>query len=129
MRRPEQALHFQVARFLELATKPPTLWSTFPSGGGGKTRGALLKRMGLKAGMPDIVLFHPGPFPAAMFTRLIGIELKAGKGQQSQAQKAIAAAWEKAGGTYLICRSVEEVEILLAASGIPLYARSIRRSQ
>lgn len=122
MRRPEQALHVQVARFLELATKPPTLWSTFPSGGGGKTRGALLKRMGLKAGMPDIVVFHP----QNGLSRLIGIELKAGKGIQSKPQKAMAVAWEAAGGTYLICRSVDDVEIMLAACGVPLYARSIR---
>jgi hypothetical protein len=38
-----------------------------------------------------------------------GIEVKASKGRQSQAQKNWQRAWEKRGGIYILARSVEDV--------------------
>jgi hypothetical protein len=126
MKKPEQALHIQVARFLKLVLREPTLWSTFPAGGGGKVRGSFLKAMGLQAGMPDILIFDRGPTinNGVTFTRLIGLELKAGKGRQSDSQKDIARRFEQVGGVYLIARSLDEVEILLRAAGVPVYAKA-----
>jgi hypothetical protein len=116
----------QVARFLKLALREPVFWTTFPAGGGGKTRGAFLKAMGLQAGMPDILIFQPGTTlnNGVSFTRLIGLELKATKGRQSESQKEMAARFAAVGGVYLIARSLDEVEILLRAAGVPLFARA-----
>ena len=38
----------------------------------------------------------------------VAIEVKAGKDRQSKTQKNFQECWERAGGVYLICRSVEE---------------------
>ena len=126
MKRPEQVLHMQVARFLKLALREPVFWTTFPAGGGGKTRGAFLKAMGLQAGMPDILIFQPGTTlnNGVSFTRLIGLELKAGKGRQSESQKEMAERFEAVGGVYLIARTLDEVEILLRAAGVPVHAKA-----
>ena len=126
MKRPEQALHMQVARYLRVALRPPVLWTTFPAGGGGKTRGAFLKAMGLQAGWPDIQILTPGPVSnnGVPFTRLIGLELKTSKGKQSEAQKAMALKFEAVGGVYLIARSLDEVEILLRAAGVPVFPKA-----
>ena len=116
----------QVARFLKLALRDPVFWTTFPAGGGGKVRGAFLKAMGLAAGMPDILIFAPGPTlnDGRTFTRLIGLELKATKGRQSDSQKEMAERFEAVGGVYLIARTLDEVEILLRAAGVPVHAKA-----
>ena len=38
----------------------------------------------------------------------VAIEVKAGKDRQSKTQKNFQECWERAGGVYLICRSVQE---------------------
>ena len=38
----------------------------------------------------------------------VAIEVKAGKDRQSESQKNFQECWERAGGVYLICRSVKE---------------------
>ena len=116
--KPEAALHRAVAAFLRVALKPPTIWTTIPAGGGGRIRGAQLKAMGLQRGWPDILVIHPadeGPL-------VVGIELKASKGRQSAEQKAFAEQFEKAGGYYFLCRSVEDVDYRLWELAIPLHA-------
>ena len=126
MKRPEQILHMQVARYLRVALREPCFFTTFPAGGGGRIRGAILKQQGLMAGMPDILIFAPGPTlnDGRTFTRLIGLELKAGKGRQSESQKEMALRFAAVGGVYLIARTLDEVEILLRAAGVPLFAKA-----
>jgi hypothetical protein len=55
MRPPEQErdLHAAVADYLHLALRPPTTWTTLPAGGGGRGRGRMLTRQGLRPGWPD----------------------------------------------------------------------------
>ena len=122
----EAQLHRAVARFLDVALKPPTTWTTIPSGGGGRIRGAQLKAMGLQPGWPDLLIIDRGP-------NVIGIELKVKKNDQSPAQRMIAQAFKDVQAWYILCRSVEEVEralrfckVQLHASvlGIPLKARA-----
>lgn len=120
-KRPEQSLQITVADFLRVALRPPTIWTAFPAGGGGKVRGAFLKAMGLQAGWPDILVAHP-------LTRsnhgviLVGIELKSHKGKVSPAQEVMADDFIRAGAHYPLCRSLEEVEKFLRKFGIPLHA-------
>ncbi len=124
MRRPEQALQVEVARFLGHALKPPTIWTAFPAGGGGRVRGAFLKAMGLKAGWPDILVIHPTIATCGVrHPTMLGIELKAKKGSLSAVQKAVRSSFDAAGVPYLTARSVDDVESLLETFGFPLHAR------
>lgn len=110
----ENELHVSVANLLDWVLKPPAFWTTFPAGWG-KFSGAmaqLLKRMGLKAGMPDILVFYAG--------ECFGIELKTGKNTLTPEQRATHAKLEAAGVLVTVCRSVEDVMIILANSRVPL---------
>ena len=112
----EAILHRQVALYLKLAIREPWFWTTFPAGGGGKARGAQLKRSGLMPGMPDILIIGPG--------KLVGLELKTEIGRQSLQQKAVAQRFERCGFPYLLARSLDDVEVLLMAAGVPLAAKA-----
>jgi hypothetical protein len=118
VRRPEQALHLAAAQYLRLALRPPTVWSTFPAGGGGRVRGAILKAAGMAAGWPDILVLHP----ALGRTIVCGLELKAGKGRPSAAQVAMAAQFSDADAGYEFCWSLEDVQHALRIHRIPLHA-------
>jgi hypothetical protein len=115
---PERLLHKAVAAFLDAALPDTWRWSTFPSGGGGRVRGAQLKAVGLKAGWPDILILSPEG-------RWYSIELKAQKGRLSEEQDKFAT-W--AGATLQICRSIDQVESALRWWGIPLRASATRRA-
>lgn len=118
--RPEENLHVSVARFLDVALMPPATWTTFPSGGGGRVRGARLKRMGLKAGWPDILIVAPG---AQHFNvKLLGIELKTERGRASKEQKDVRASFAMCGALHTFCRSIDDVEQVLRANSIPIRA-------
>ncbi len=67
--------------------------------------------MGLRAGTPDFVLCWRG--------RLVGIELKAGRGRVSPAQLEAHDAITLAGGVVTTCRTLDEVAALLATLGVP----------
>lgn len=123
---PEQQLQIQVARYLDLALRPPTIWTAFPAGGGGKVRGALLKAMGLKAGWPDVIVMHR--FRDTLWPVFLGMELKVGKGRQSPAQKDIAESFKAIGALYKVCRSLDDVEWALMDAGLPVFASASPRS-
>ena len=108
----EDALHRDVARYLEQVLTPETVWF-HPANGGARSQreGAKFKAQGVKAGVADIVLVHDG--------RHFEIELKAATGRQSPSQKAWQEALEKAGGKYVLLKSVEGVKMALWEFGIP----------
>lgn len=123
-RAPEQDLQKAVAQFLTLVlTDPQTFWTAFPAGGGGKARGGQLKAMGLKAGVPDVLVIDRA--------RVLWIELKtdaddvAGtlRGKLSQAQKGTQEALRMAGCWVITCRSVAEVENVLRSFKVPMTGR------
>jgi hypothetical protein len=120
---PEQALHMAVAAYLRVALRRPTWWTTFPAGGGGRTRGAFLKAMGLKPGVPDLLVIHPEPIGVAFGRIVVWAELKSDTGRRSPDQVATHADLQEANTVVDVCRSVEEVAALLARHGIPLHAR------
>ena len=120
----EFALHCAVANFLNAvllpearlaSTESDVAWTTFPAGGGGKARGGKLKRLGLKAGWPDIQLVWRG--------RFYGIELKQAKGRLSTDQVSTHRKLCHAGAWIVTCRSIEEVGDALRAWGIPTRQR------
>ena len=117
--KPEAALHRATANFLRAALKPPTIWNTFPAGGGGKIRGAQLKAQGLQKGFPDLIVVHPALHPG--YTIFVGLELKARRGRLSPEQLAMQAAFGRAGAFYFVCRSLEDVEAALWEAQVPLH--------
>lgn len=110
---PEQTFHKQAAAYLRAVLPEDAFFTTFPSGGGGRIRGAHLKAMGLAAGVPDLLIIYKG---VTLF-----IELKAPKGVLSETQKLIHQKIAKAGAEVCTCRSLAEIEASL--EGMPLTGR------
>lgn len=109
---PEQSLQIHVAELLSWLLPPEVPWTAIGHGGGGKTRGMILKAMGLHAGWPDLMLI--------VSKRPVFIELKAQSGVLSPAQKAVHQAITVAGGIVTTCRSIDEVKAFLGTLGVAL---------
>lgn len=116
----EQALHRAVAAYLRVALKPPTVFSTIPSGGGGRVRGGQLKAMGLVCGLPDILVMHPAKTGGPI---VVGLELKTKVGRLSPDQRAMMQAFVDCRAWYILCRSLDEVRDALEFCRVPLHAR------
>ena len=111
----EQSLQRTAADyFVRCVPAPPTgPWWTAINPIPAKSRAAagISKAMGLRAGTPDIVMCWKG--------RLVGIELKAGRGRMSPAQHEAHGAITLAGGVATTCRTLDEVAAFLATLGVP----------
>lgn len=102
-----------VADYLRKALPSTAAWSHFPAGENrSEITGARLKRMGLAKGWPDYLVIHDG--------KLIGLELKAGKGSVSKEQAEVGEAFVANGMSWTVVRSLEGVETFLRGEGIPL---------
>jgi hypothetical protein len=124
MRRPGEAVHRAVAQYLALALPSKGAWFAHVPNGGGRTKaeGGILKALGVKAGVPDLLIVHRG--------RAHWLELKAPprllkNGTPSKAKPAISDEQEetmrqlqRAGCEVGICRSLGEVQALLTQWGI-----------
>lgn len=117
--RPEDQLQAEVATYLTSVMPRASWWTATANGawfGGDKTRRAIqaarMKRTGVKSGTPDIIICHDG--------RFLSIELKAGKGKQSEAQQAVEDDIAVAGGGYAVCRSLVDVQSTLTAWQVPI---------
>lgn len=103
-----------VAQLLDWILLPPAFYTTFPAGWGvlSPMMAQRLKRSGLKAGMPDILLFFK--------SRCYGIELKTGKNALSPDQKETISQLGYAGVPVWVCRSVEDVISVLRIVKLPM---------
>src|SRR5580658_2409350 len=79
-KQPERLLHSTVNEHIALRAQAGTWWTHFPAGGKRNAiTGALLKQLGTRAGVPDLLILCQG--------RLFGLELKNGsRGRLSPAQ-------------------------------------------
>ena len=69
-KRAEDALQRDVARLLDYALPPDAVWFHAPNGGGrSKVEAAIFKGLGVKPGVPDLIILYRG--------RCLAIELKA----------------------------------------------------
>ncbi len=115
MRRPEEALHRTVARFLDLALPEGTAWTSLEPGGyRTKAEAGIAKARGVKAGWPDVLIVFKG--------RAIFFELKGPKGRLSAAQKAAHVRLNLAGAVVYTVQSLDELAAFLGQL-IPLRAR------
>ncbi len=109
---PEQALQRAVGELLNFTLGGLAWWSHFPAGGGGELRGKILRGLGLKPGVPDIILVDG--------SRCFWLELKSKRGQLSQAQLDCHRALLRAGCPVAVIRDINEVLPQLQRWGIAL---------
>jgi hypothetical protein len=72
-----------------------------------KATGARLKRMGVKAGAPDLLFIVDGIAH--------GLELKAGRGTTTIAQVATRMTWQDAAGVYAVAKGIDAALAVLVA--------------
>lgn len=121
----EQDLQASVVEFLDLAIDAKAGFffairnETGVSGRRGAMLGAIAKKMGVKTGMPDLMVAHQEcGYP-------VGIELKTAKGRQTPNQKAVQERFEQIGWKYHVCRSVDDVQNALETEGVPLRVKRL----
>lgn len=98
--------------YLDMALPAWAVATAFPAGGGGKMRGAMLKKMGLKTGWPDIqILVRASAFDSMRpASRFIGFELKREIGGiVDLAQTAMHGRILMAGGIVYVARTLDEI--------------------
>lgn len=117
-RQPEAELQKAVVKYIRYAA--PHILFLHPANGGYRTKAeaGIFKAMGVLPGVADLLLFYEGKSygsksPSGYFMECAAIELKAGKGTQTEHQKAFMHKWTALGGNYAICRSISEVEAAL----------------
>jgi hypothetical protein len=110
---PEANFQIQVARYLAKALPEGFFFTCFPAGGGGRIRGARLKQMGLKPGLPDMVVFGP-TWTSREPNNVLWLELKAKSGSLSQVQKEVHKQLLKLGHKVETVKTLDEVQDALA---------------
>jgi hypothetical protein len=99
----ESAIQQSCVRWFRLQY-PGYILFAIPNGGArSKTEGAIMKGEGVLAGVADLFLALPSGVYHGLF-----VEMKAGKGRQSPAQKAFEKLAIMSGYMYVVCRSLEE---------------------
>ncbi len=118
MNHEERRLTIVVADFLRVAAPEGLVWSHFPSGEHRTEKtGGLLKRMGLRRGVPDFLFVLPGGTAAF-------IELKVATGRLSPFQIDFRESCDLAGAKWAICKTLDEVIATLTGWGVVLKARA-----
>jgi len=114
----EDQFHIAVAELLETVLRMPTFYTTFPAGYGklSKATSGRLKKKGMRAGMPDILVFHPrGHYSSCV----IGLELKVRGNSLSAAQRSTHALLQATGVRVYLVRSLNDVLDALTYAAIP----------
>lgn len=111
--RPEELLQQSVAKYLNvLARQGQLLWFHVPNGGKRHILEAVkMKRMGVKAGVPDLVII-PKAGPVCF------IELKAEDGDTTELQEFWIKSLPDYGCPVSVCRSLDEVRQFLFELGV-----------
>lgn len=108
----EQKLQIAVVNYIRMAF-PDVLCFAVPNGGKRTMiEAAMLKKMGVLAGVSDLLLFWNGGYGA--------IELKRPDktAYMSDTQVEFAETWRKLGGRFALCNSLEGVEAALKSWGL-----------
>ena len=100
-----------VCEYLRLQVRPGVFWTHVPNGGKRDARtGAMLKRQGVRPGVPDIYLLYAG--------RSFFIELKSDNGRLSSAQYQCLREIDDAGGYYCVAYGLDEALDALKVWGL-----------
>lgn len=108
---PERGIQVALVEHLQWRAPREIWWTHFPAGGRrSRITGAILKGMGAKAGVPDLLFLAHG--------RLYGLELKADRGRLSPTQVATHENMRRAGAVIGTAGGVDEALALLSEWGI-----------
>jgi hypothetical protein len=99
-REPEATLQALIFDSIKEILLPEVLITCFPSGGGGRIRGAKLKKMGLSSGWPDLQLIHKAKY--------YGLEVKTPVGRLSPAQSKLIDKLKTQGAKVSVVRSEKD---------------------
>ncbi len=117
---PEEIFQRAVAQYLDLALPEDAVWWHTPNGGArSRAEAGIFKAMGVKAGVPDIIVIYQG--------QVVAIELKGPNGRLSPAQRAMHERLMLAGALVYTATRIEEVEGFLRAT-VPLRATTGARA-
>jgi hypothetical protein len=108
---PEQDLQRAILQHLEMRAVRGCFW--FHVGNGGwrsPIEARIFKGLGVKAGVPDLIIIHGG--------RCYGLELKADRGRVTPAQRVAHALMEEAGATVGIAAGIDAAVEQLEAWGL-----------
>lgn len=116
----ENAIHKQIAQYLNTVIKRPSRWWTIEVSNQAKGKAAMLRQMSLKAkgvatGTPDIIIMWRGKF---VWTRLIFLEVKAPGGKLTEKQEALHQELREDGHRVEIVYSVDDVRRVLTDLGV-----------
>jgi hypothetical protein len=114
LQRIEQQIHAAVVQHLKLRAAPGVVWF-HPNNGaylGGKraVHGAIGKRLGVRAGVADLILLRNG--------HAYALELKAPNGRQTIAQMEFMSDWHDAGGFGCTCEGLDRALRVLETWGL-----------
>lgn len=117
----EDQFHIAVAELLETVLRMPTFYTTFPAGYGrlSKATSGRLKKKGMRAGMPDILIFHPVQPPHPHRTCCIGLELKVGGNSVTSVQRSTHALLQAVAVRVFVVRTLNDVLAALRNANIP----------
>lgn len=110
MRYKEESLQTWCVKWFDMQYPQYRLLLHHSPNGGARTpyEGMTFKRMGTRAGFPDLVLLMPrGGYS------FLCIEMKQGKGRQSESQKEYQRAVESVGAKYVVCHSFDEFKVII----------------
>ncbi len=108
---PEAELQKAVVQYLNLAGVPGLLFFSVPNEQKCSVqRGAMLKKMGRRAGVSDLVILSPGQ-------PILFLELKAKGEKQSDAQRAFECAAYEYGANYMVADNINEAISVLEECG------------
>ncbi len=111
MNRPEQEIQKLLFKHIRSRAMPGVFAFHCPNGGKrSKIEASIFKGLGVKAGIPDVLIFYRA--------QIFGLELKAGKGRVSPAQLATMNDMEVAGARVAVARSLDEALITLEYWGV-----------
>lgn len=127
MKRPEQDLQKACADLLNAILLPGVLWTAIGHGGGGKTRGAILNGMGVKAGVSDLLIMWSvlreergiNNSWSRQEPRILWIELKSVGGKMTKDQDEWFRAATAIGQSCRTVRSLEELMSVLITYEVP----------
>jgi len=114
MRRPEQDIHRAVLQHLDIRGTPGTFYWHTPSGAyygrRGHIQGRIMRSLGARAGIPDLLLLRAGT--------LYALELKAGRNKPTEAQADTIVRMMAAGAVCGVASSLDEALVWLEQHGL-----------
>lgn len=111
--RAEDALQIRCKKWLTEALPLEVVWSGIEHAQQMTVRqGAIRKAKGVKRGLPDMLFWWGG--------KSVAVELKTPEGRQSEDQRDFMVRFRAAGGIYAVCRSEQDVELVLRAAEFPV---------